>query len=132
MSTKLSPAVAAAIKLSATIENSGQCTALRHAVVQCSESDVANLLSDVAVVSSPQDALKKGEFAGVFDFAGNVMERVPGYTYHAENDNVAYRVSSELPPDDIDEQWRNVYVDVTAPQAQVSGSVPGRRRRWPY
>ena len=73
MSTKLSPAVAAAIKLSATIENSGQCTALRHAVVQCSESDVANLLSDVAVVSSPQDALKKGEFAGVFDFAGNVV-----------------------------------------------------------
>ena len=110
------------------------------------------------VLSGPAEALRKGEFAGVFDFAGNVFDKargdrgemwgdvgrdgerapraracahpphprpnrgpqhrgrlhggymvvtwwqVDGYKISSENSNVAYRVSSSLPPDDIDEQ----------------------------
>ncbi len=119
VATEYTPAVAAAIKLSATIENSGQCTALRHAVVQCDEADVSNMLSDVPVLASPADALRKGEFAGVYDFAGNVFDKVDGYKFHAQNGHVAYRHSPTLPPADIEEQWRNVYVDVTSPPSAV-------------
>lgn len=130
VATKLTPEVEAAIKLSATIENSGQCTALRHAVVPSTSADIEKLLSNVPVLTGPADALRKGEFAGVFDFASNVMERVDGYTLHKQNDNIAYRVSSELPPDDIDEQWRNVYVDVTSPVKVNDASFINSLSRW--
>jgi len=120
VASRLTPEVAAAIKLSATIENSGQCTALRHAVVECNEGEVEAMLSAVPTVASSADALRRGEFAGLLDTAGNVMVKdVEGYTYHPQQPNVAYRVSSELPPDDLAEMWRNVYVDVTSPPASV-------------
>jgi len=130
VATKLTDAVSDAIKLSATIENSGQCTALRHAVVGCTEADVERMLSDVAVVSSSSDALRKGEFAGLFDFADKVFKKVDGYKFHAGNASVAYRLSPSLPPDDIEEQWRNVYVDVTSPADATDPQFVDDLSRW--
>ena len=130
VATRLTPAVSDAIKLSATIENSGQCTALRHAVVQCDEGDVASMLSAVPVLSGPAEALRNGEFAGIFDFSPPA-KAVSGYTYHADNGKIAYRYSTNLPPDDIEEEWRNVYVDVTSPTTpELNGSFADGLSRW--
>ena len=118
VATELTPAVAEAISLSATIENSGQCTALRHAIVNCDEADVQGMFDDVPSSSGSAQSLADGAFAGIFDYAGEIFKpaaSVPGYTAHPTTPHVAYRVSSELPGDDIEEQWRNVYVDVTSP-----------------
>ena len=42
-----------------------------------------------------------------YDFAGAVMERVAGYTFHDENANLAYRTSARLPAAaDLDPQPR--------------------------
>ncbi|KAL1523918.1 hypothetical protein AB1Y20_018837 [Prymnesium parvum] len=117
VATRWTPAVAAAVRLSAAIENAGQCTALRHAVVNCSAEQVEEMLGGVAVSDGPAEALRNGEFGSVFPFAGKVFERVEGYEVAA---NAAYRVSSSLPPDDIKEQWRQVYVDVTSPGVDVA------------
>ena len=119
VATHCNEAIAGAIRLSASIENSGQCTALRHAVLNCSDEQVEGMLAGVPVVTDSADALRKGEFAGVFADAASVMRRTDGYTYHPENANVAYRRSDALPPPDIEEQWRNVYVDVTSPGVDV-------------
>ena len=119
VATRCTESIAGAIRLSASIENSGQCTALRHAVLNCSDADVEAMLGGVPVVTDSADALRRGEFAGVFADAASVMRRADGYTYHPENANVAYRRSDALPPPDIKEQWRNVYVDVTSPGVDV-------------
>ena len=119
VATRCTESIAGAIRLSASIENSGQCTALRHAVLNCSDADVEAMLGGVPLVTDSADALRRGEFAGVFADAASVMRRADGYTYHPENANVAYRRSDALPPPDLAEQWRNVYVDVTSPGVDV-------------
>ena len=56
------------IQLSAMIENSGQCTALRHACIGgASEEDMEMMFNEAPVVTTPQDALRNGAFAGVYD-----------------------------------------------------------------
>jgi len=34
------------------------------------------------------------------------------YARHPQNENIHYRVAPTLPPDDIDEQWRQVRVEI--------------------
>ena len=121
VSTSLTPAVSEAVRMSATIENAGQCTALRHAVIPgVTEDDVARIFDGVPVVTGAQQSLTDREFAGVFDFAGDVFEVEDGYTVHAENSNIAFKHSASLPAPGIDEHWRNVYADVTSP---ASGAI---------
>jgi hypothetical protein len=112
VATKLTPGIREAIRFSATIENSGQCTALRHVVVPVTSKDEAlHMFDGIPIVSTPADALKAGQFAGIFDFV--TTEGIPS-NYEKHPDSEAYvRIDESLPPDDIDEYWRRVVVDVT-------------------
>lgn len=112
------PAVRDAIRMSATIESSGQCTALRHVVapIGTTERDVEELLAGTHNVESADKALRQGAFDGIF---ANHKGSLPGpsadkgYKRHAEVD-ASYRVlEGRLPPDDIEEYWRKVVVDVS-------------------
>ena len=105
-----------AIKLSAMIENSGQCTALRHAVVPgATMEDLDAMFTDAPIISTPQDALRNGAFAGVFDGKHRgPFESLDGYKFAGESGNIAYKVSAEMPGDDLNEQWRQTYVDMTS------------------
>eukprot|EP00501_MAST-03F_sp_TOSAG23-6_P002413 GSMAST32.ASY1.ANO1.2522.1 assembled CDS len=108
VSTSLTPEVSDAIRMSATIENSGQCTALRHAVVPCTLDEAHSIFDGCVTLSSPNEALKKGEFAAIYDFAS---DNLPGYG--------------------IEEHWRNVYADVTSPTENIkSGKFISKLSRW--
>ena len=134
VSTELSDEVAESIRMSASIENAGQCTALRHAVVPSTASDVDAMFAAerVTVRGSARDALSAGEFASVFDFSGRVFQREDGYTYLGDDGApIAYRHSATLPPESIDEHWRQVYADVTSPDAGIaSDEFVGELSQW--
>ena len=105
-----------ATRMSATIESSGQCTALRHVVVppSVSEQDVANMLGNTKVAAFAPDALKESAFDCVFS---NHKGSKPGpsgggYQRHATVD-ASYRVADKLPPNGIEEYWRKVVLDVS-------------------
>lgn len=119
VSTEATPEVMQAIRWSAMIENSGQCTALRHAVINTDESTVRSMFDDSKAVSSSAESLEKHEFANVFE--NYPFETLEGYTIHrpSHGQPCAYRISDELPPDSLSEQWRQVYVDVTTPKEAV-------------
>ena len=109
----LSPKIKEAIRISAMIENSGQCTALRHAVcVGAEDSAFASVFDDAATVTTSADALRTGEFAGVFVDAPE--EPTPeGYT-KVKGLNAHYKINDDkLPEDGVMEYWRKVFVDVT-------------------
>lgn len=112
------PAVRDAIRMSATIESSGQCTALRHVVAPSgtTEQDVVELLSSVHSIASADEALRQGDFDGIFS---NHKGMTPfpsvdkGYKRHSEVD-ASYRVLGDnFPPSDIEEFWRRVVIDVS-------------------
>jgi hypothetical protein len=103
--------------MSAKIETSGQCTALRHVVApaKTSEEDVTRILDGAVSVSSATEAMKMDAFDGVF---ANHKGSVPGpsdggYKRHPTLD-ASYRVANNFPPNDIDEYWRKVVVDVSS------------------
>jgi hypothetical protein len=64
-------------------------------------------------VTSAKQSLHEGEFAGIFGFT---PEQAPAAGYQSLNvqKKVNFRISSELPIE-IDEMWRQIYIDVTAP-----------------
>ena len=102
-----------AVLLSATIENSGQCTALRHACVGgISDVEAESVFDNSESLKTPRDALEKGAFSGIFDDAPFSLSP----EYQATKSNFAFRVSQHLPPDGIDEKWRMAYVDFSSPR----------------
>lgn len=116
-----------AVRMSASIECAGQCTALRHLVVPESVKleDVRSMFDDVKHVSSPPvDALREGAFDGVFaghDGTAPPMIGIGGdgrgvaYTKHGQKD-AYFRVGTALPFSDgkeVNEYWRKVVIDVT-------------------
>lgn len=110
VATSLDGGIPEAVKLSACIENSGQCTALRHLVVpDISEEKIKEMFSGVEVLDSARDALSGNKFSGVLKASKLSMEQ--GYSAH-ETSPMAYRSSDEL-PEGIVEHWRQVYVDIT-------------------
>ena len=119
IATEWTPQVQDAIRMSASIECAGQCTALRHAVVPESVnlSDVEAMFNGVTHVASPVDSLRQSSFDGVFKkHAGtSAPDDKPEYTKHPTKD-AYYKVSSEFPApenDEMEEYWRKVVVDVT-------------------
>ncbi|KAL3915797.1 MAG: hypothetical protein SGILL_005477 [Bacillariaceae sp.] len=114
-------AVQDAIRMSASIESSGQCTALRHVVapVGTKEEDVTNMLGKIAEIGTAPDAMKQGAFDGVFaNHKGSPTGPTgDGYKRHPTVD-ASYRIASKLPPNDIEEHWRKVVVDVSVLNAE--------------
>ncbi|GMH81485.1 hypothetical protein TrVE_jg13926 [Triparma verrucosa] len=109
----LTEGVKEAIRFSAMIENSGQCTALRHTVVAgATKEDVESIFDQAPVVTTPEDSLKEGEFAGLFADAP-VSQTPEGYT-KVESLDAHYKIDKDLPEDGVEEYWRQVFVDVTS------------------
>jgi hypothetical protein len=119
ITTEWTPGVQDAIRMSASIECAGQCTALRHAVVPESVklADVEVLFNDINHVTSPVDALRQKYFDGVFENHAGTSAPInaPEYTKHPAKD-AYFKISNEFPHpenDEMEEYWRKVVVDVT-------------------
>lgn len=118
IATEWTTEVQDAIRMSASIECAGQCTALRHAVVPDTVelSDVEVMMGGVNSVSSPVEALRQSSFDGVFEkHAGTSAPFDKEYTKHPDRD-AYFKLSSEFPSpenDEVEEYWRKVVVDVT-------------------
>jgi hypothetical protein len=115
-----------AMRLSATIECAGQCTALRHAVVPetVQLDDIETVFTDMSHVKSPVDALKACSFDGVFESHLGTSPPSGGYTKHALKD-AYFKIGSVFPSpenDEMEEYWRKVVVDVTNSVPASSGN----------
>ena len=100
VATEVNKTVFDAIRMSATIESSGQCTALRHCVVppDTSDENLEAIFDDVIEISDAPDAVEKSLFDAVF--SGHAGSPPPGetsaYKHHSIVD--AYiRFGDELP-----------------------------------
>ncbi|KAF4692150.1 hypothetical protein FOZ60_014104 [Perkinsus olseni] len=94
IATAFNSKVAEAARISNCIENKGQCTALRHLVVpKITKEDVAAI------------------YAGL-----------PVFGTSAESPRVAIRMGFS-PPTDINEQWRECFLDVTSPETVDDATV---------
>lgn len=100
-----------AARLSAFIENSGQCTALRHLVVPegTEKSEIVDFLNRQEVCPSALDSLEKSDFSKIIETSPFQLRE--GYE-QLPNLKVAYKIGEKF-PEEIDENWREVYVDVT-------------------
>jgi hypothetical protein len=129
--------VAAAAAMSATIENSGQCTALRVLVAPGAEATPATVEAMFDTTSGGGDApgyLAAGEFAGLLEpppmsMEGGAPITPAGYTAHPSTARVSYRVRPDLPAPPgaeesaFEEHWRQVVLDVVAPPALTDDFV---------
>lgn len=111
------PPIQEAIRMSATIESSGQCTALRHAVVPpfVKDEEVQDMLARTQSIDSAANAMKARGFDGVFsNHAGTPPgPSGNGYQRHPTAD-ASYRILTEqFPPNHIEEHWRKVVVDIS-------------------
>lgn len=125
--------VLGALRRSATIENAGQCTAMRHLVTDAIELPrLRESFSGVPSLRDAAEAIRGGHFDGLFAAWGAAFEAAEGYeTLGADSaQRVALRVRESL-PEAIEEHWRRVYLDVTAWGAG-SFDAAGLRRlaRW--
>eukprot|EP00980_Cylindrotheca_fusiformis_P026428 scaffold16150_cov112-Cylindrotheca_fusiformis.AAC.7 len=106
-----------AIRMSATIESSGQCTALRHAVVPANitNEDISKMFEPMKGIESASTAVKSGNFDCVFpNHEGSQPGPSSGGYQRHESVDASYRMSEALPPNGIEEFWRKVVVDVSA------------------
>ena len=135
----LPPPIATAAALSATIENSGQCTAMRVLVAPAAdvtEAAVERMFDDTPTGGDAASYLADGVFAGLLETPpGGAADgaAVPdGYTGHPRC-RVAYRLRTGLPDPPgaaagepvLDEHWRKVVVDVVAPPTSTAGGATG-------
>ncbi|KAL9182185.1 hypothetical protein ACHAXT_012837 [Thalassiosira profunda] len=121
-----------AVRMSASIECAGQCTALRHAVVPetVQLKDIEAMFEDVTHTESPVEALRASAFDGVFESHGgtsppSLSDEV--YTKHATKD-AYFKVGTAFPApanDEMEEYWRKVVVDVT----NALPSSPGNKKK---
>jgi hypothetical protein len=112
----LSPGVADAARMSHLIEHKGQCTAMRHLVVPgINEQDVEHKVFGAAsTASTAADSMEAATFFNLL--AVNPLTSVaPGYrALSGDRSNIAVRHSPAL-PHEVQEMWREAYLDVTAP-----------------
>jgi hypothetical protein len=113
VATEFNPKIAEAIRTSATIESSGQCTALRMAVVPTSTSDeeLEGVFDSVEQIKAAPDAVQESVFAGVFaKHTGSGEPDSPNYSAH-ETVDAFWKIGNDLPAPGINEFWRKVAVD---------------------
>jgi hypothetical protein len=116
VTTDWSESVQAALRISATIESSGQCTALRHCVIprNVSKLQIEHALSDVQGIENPQSALKNGSFDGIFKYhTGSKEPNKLEYKY-LEDLDVFYKVEGTVPQGKMKEYWRKVVIDFSS------------------
>jgi len=113
---KMTPSIAEATRLSNLIENKGQCTALRHAVIPgATTEEVSQMYDDVKVRKNVMESIEADSFADIIEnHTTTARSPPPGYSTHPSLP-VAYKVGDSLPGKDMIEQWREVYIDVTSP-----------------
>ncbi len=127
---KLDGDIEAAARMSSTIENSGQCTAMRHLVTDSGlrSEDLKRIFEKVKVTDSSAESLQKGAFDGLFRqwAAGfhaskgyEVLPSVPGAQ------PLAYRIANGLTANGLEEHWRRVYLDVSTAPPGTSVKDPG-------
>mmetsp|Transcript_74875 Transcript_74875/g.216450 ORF Transcript_74875/g.216450 Transcript_74875/m.216450 type:complete len:710 (-) Transcript_74875:383-2512(-) len=108
--------VAAAARASNLIEHKGQCTALRHLVLPgATEADIRAMYEDTQRVARVADSIRAKGFAA--QLKGLAVPLAEGYSHLklGGGAEAAVRHCGVHPPKDISEQWREVYLDVTAP-----------------
>lgn len=144
ITTEWTKPVQDAIRMSASIECAGQCTALRHAVVPDTVqlSDIEDMFNDITHESSPVEALRHSSFDGVFPQHGGTsapaFDGTAEYKKHAAKD-AYFKVSNEFPSpanDEMEEYWRKVVVDfsnvvpTSSSQKQKAGDKVIELSRW--
>lgn len=121
---KLDSEIEAAARMSSTIENSGQCTAMRHLVTESIQpEDLKRIFGQVAVTDSSAESLRKGAFDALFRQWAAGFQAKDGYEVLPSAPGaqpLAYRIAKGLTPNGVEEHWRRVYLDVSTPP---SGSV---------
>eukprot|EP00041_Stephanoeca_diplocostata_P025030 m.647146 g.647146 ORF g.647146 m.647146 type:complete len:811 (-) comp22654_c1_seq1:955-3387(-) len=126
VTTKISKEVAQAIRWSVAIENSGQCTAMRHLVAPHCDGHVVKRLFDhdsLDFIDGPEDSLQRSGFAGVYRAWGDKFDPAAGYDLTATGVPVAYTVNDKFPTA-IDEGWRRMYLDVTQTASEADLTNP--------
>lgn len=145
----LPPSVAQAAALSATIEHSGQCTALRVLVAppaDASAAAVESMFEPTPSGGTAAEYLTAGTFAGMLHpppasaplaaaasvasgaVASPTYAPPAGYTAHASGAPIAYKTRPTLPDlaegseSPLDEHWRQVVVDVVTPPEAVGSA----------
>lgn len=123
VTTKMTDEIKQAIRWSVAIENSGQCTAMRHLVAPNVDEKFVDELFEAGTVppiDGSIDSLRTNGFAGFFTEWAGSFEHEPGYKRPSNGDvPLAFKVSDSL-PSGIDEGWRRMYLDVTsAPSAEA-------------
>jgi len=129
VSTEINPAIKDAIQMSASIESSGQCTALRHCVVPSSMEDTqfSSVFDTVTSIADTKDALEHSKFDGVF--AASTSVAPSGYEQVADKD-AYFRVSDDLPGDGIEEHWRQIVVDFSKLDIEKDSEQTERLTAW--
>eukprot|EP00051_Salpingoeca_urceolata_P027661 m.482631 g.482631 ORF g.482631 m.482631 type:complete len:750 (+) comp22620_c0_seq1:100-2349(+) len=117
VATEITPKVAEAIRNSTLIENSGQCTAMRHLVTPaCEASDIEAIFAEenVDMIQSSVDSIRTKGFAGLHQGWADSQHKLsdPGFVSHSGSLPISFSVDSSL-PEDIEEHWRRVFLDVT-------------------
>mmetsp|Transcript_82485 Transcript_82485/g.163774 ORF Transcript_82485/g.163774 Transcript_82485/m.163774 type:complete len:735 (+) Transcript_82485:61-2265(+) len=115
--------VARAACASSLIEHKGQCTAMRHVVLPgATEADVRAIYETAPLLleGGAVECLQRKEFSAMLK--GLEKPLAEGYqelsigAVSASKASVAFRISEQLPKA-INEQWREAYLDVTAPRS---------------
>lgn len=127
VTTEWNDSIQEAIRLSAAIESSGQCTALRHCVVPSTvkEDHVLGVFESITDIPDAVFALKNNMFDGVF--ANHQGSKTPsddetGKEYIHESTTDAYFKFQSGIPDankDMEEYWRKVVVDFSRMKSDV-------------
>ena len=115
LTTEFTDSVQEAIRMSAAIESSGQCTALRHCVIPATVSadQVQDIFRSVKDIPDAPKALEDNMFDGVFaNHQGSKSPSEGEYTHDSKSDTY-YKVVARLPDENVtmEEYWRKVVVD---------------------
>lgn len=117
VTTEFNSSIQEAIRMSAAIESSGQCTALRHCVVPESvttdPNQIHKIFNSVQDIPDASTALKNNMFDGVFaNHKGSKAPSPDEYT-HEDKTDTYFKVLGSLPDPNkpMEEYWRKVVVD---------------------
>lgn len=110
---EMTQSIAEAACLSVGIENSGQCTAMRHLITAPGNYDLNKVL-DIQMSKNATESVSNGVFGNILQ--ESEFELHDTYTKF-QNEPKGYRINGALPKILI-ENWRNIYLDVTEMNTQ--------------